>query len=137
VKALRKVLRDPFISSTKGSLMGYLRLPHRTECSCWVKVGGGDGGCVGSRVGVGVCSGQWAGCWLDNKQATITAITTQHSTQHSRQHTHQDMGDAGGVAHRGAEHGPKRLVLIPVDHADQLSACRSVRGWVDLQRRRV
>lgn len=33
MNALRKVLRDPFISSTNGSLVGYLRLPHKTLCS--------------------------------------------------------------------------------------------------------
>ena len=31
--ALRKVFKDPLMSSTKGSLMGYLREPHSTECS--------------------------------------------------------------------------------------------------------
>ena len=31
--ALRKVFREPLMSSTKGSLMGYLREPHSTECS--------------------------------------------------------------------------------------------------------
>ena len=31
--ALRKVLSELFISSTNGSLMGYLRDPHSTECS--------------------------------------------------------------------------------------------------------
>lgn len=33
VKALRNVLSEPFISSTNGSLIGYLRLPQSTECS--------------------------------------------------------------------------------------------------------
>jgi hypothetical protein len=33
VKALIKVCRELFISSTKGSLVGYRSEPHSTECS--------------------------------------------------------------------------------------------------------
>jgi hypothetical protein len=56
---LRKVCREPFMSSTNGSLMGYLRDPQSTECS-WGWVGGwgeaGDvGECVGVHVGESVC----------------------------------------------------------------------------------
>ena len=44
VIALRKVLSELFISSTNGSLIGYLRDPHSTECSrMWatpVEIGG-------------------------------------------------------------------------------------------------
>ena len=31
--ALRKVLREPFTNSTKGSLLGNFLEPHKTECS--------------------------------------------------------------------------------------------------------
>ncbi len=43
--ALRKVLSELFISSTNGSLIGYLRDPQSTECSrMWATPVESDGG---------------------------------------------------------------------------------------------